>query len=195
MSDHGVPQTRKRILAVSDLEILGMMKVSHSDWKSLVNIPEAAKYVSGTSICPKRLNDVNSPFLGRKKEIKTASHFYTITTTQAHRFMDETKIISNVSVQDMVILQTFPKNYFDVPAIKLTILSKLKLNANAVPPNFSKAFFDALRRWWELPKAPLQNRHSPAPSEHSPDGVSKTVAPDPAGATKAINKKRRIQHQ
>lgn len=168
MGDYGVPQTRRRLLAVSDIRILDLMAQSYTDWRKLVKIPTGGEFVTGTSLCQKRLD--NHSFSGRKKHINTALHFYTITRTQAHRFLDEgSKIIANVTVGDMMTLQTFPSGYFDVPVAGLTVLTKLKLNANAVPPEFSRVFFTALQNFLLNHKLPSTD-HLPSKLSFSRNG-------------------------
>ena len=142
MADFGAPQTRKRIWAVSELAILDLMKPKYVDWRMLIPVPPVAKYISGTSLCQSRLD--GGLRKGSKKEISTAKYFYTITMKQGNRYMDDSlQFVGLVSVADMIKLQTFPVTYFDIDC-KMTIDFKLKLNANAVPPIFSKNFFDAL---------------------------------------------------
>lgn len=139
--NHGVPQTRCRVWASDASAAVNEMPQSYLDWRQLVEIPIDAIYITGSTICEKRLRERNSRFLSQKKSIASATHMYTLTSKIGNLFLDkDMAIVGRLTIQDYVSLQTFPPDYFS--GVKDT--SKAKMVANAIPPSFARAFMISL---------------------------------------------------
>ena len=147
MERYGVPQTRRRLLIVSDEAMLDIPPVPPVLWGNVVSIPKEAKYITGSTICAKRLLEKHKVFLTQRKSVLVDAT-YTVTSRAGCLFLDgDLNVVGRLSVGDFIALQTFPADHFAAVSPPLGIGNTLRLNANAIPPSFAK---EAVNHWIKI---------------------------------------------
>jgi site-specific DNA-cytosine methylase len=150
MERYGVPQTRRRLLIVSDGDMLDIPPVAPLLWGNVVTIPKEAKYITGSTICRKRLLEKHKVFLTQRKSVLVDAT-YTVTSRAGCLFLDgDLNEVGRLSVSDFIALQTFPPDHFAAVSPPLGTGNTLRLNANAIPPAFAK---QAVVHWMKTRKA------------------------------------------
>ena len=134
LGNFGVPQSRRRIIALSDETAFKRMVTSYTDWRKLIQIPPGSKYISNGSLYEKRIREKDFKH-SRKRDINKSPFMYTLTSAKFRWYDENLETTGLLDIESIRKLQTFPDDYSGTK----------QMFVNAVPPVFACALIRALQ--------------------------------------------------